>query len=107
MKAGKLRHRIIIQSPTETRNAYGEPEVAWGTFATMWATVEPLRGRELWAAAAINARTATRIRIRYIKDITPKMRVLYGSRVYLITAIIDEEMRHRDMQLMVEEWVAT
>jgi len=107
MRAGKLRHRIIIQKATEAPNEYGEMVQTWGTFATVNAAVEPLRGQELWAAQAQQARVTTRIRIRYLAGVTPKMRVLFGTRLYLIDFIIDPEERHVEMQLMAEEWVAT
>jgi SPP1 family predicted phage head-tail adaptor len=107
MKAGKLRHRITIQKATEAPNEYGEMVPTWGTFATVSAAVEPLRGQELWAAQAQQARVTTRIRIRYLTGITPKMRILFGAKTYLIDAIIDEEERHVSMQFMAEEWVAT
>jgi len=37
----------------------------------------------------------------------PKMRVLFGARLYLIDSIIDPEERHIEMQVMCQEWVAT
>ena len=107
MRIGRLRHRIEIQQATETRNNYGEPVVSWATFRKCWASVEPLRGRELWAALEQQARVSTRIRIRYLADVTPKMRVVFGSKTYLINAVIDHEERHVEMQLMCEEMVAT
>ena len=107
MRIGRLRHRIEIQQATETRNNYGEPVVSWATFRKCWASVEPLRGRELWAALEQQARVSTRIRIRYLADVTPKTRILYATRIYLINSIIDEEERHINMQLMCEEVVKT
>lgn len=106
MKAGKLRHRITIQKATEAPNAYGEMVQTWGTFATVSASVEPLRGRELWAAGGQQARVTTRIRIRYLRGVTSKMRVLFGSRAFEIESIIDPEERNAEMQLMCQEWVA-
>ena len=81
--------------------------VAWGVFAEVWGSVEPLRGREFWAAKELQAEVSTRIRIRYLDGITPKMQVMDGSRLYWIEAVIDPEMRHIEMQLMCKEIVAT
>lgn len=102
---GRYRKRVIIQQATETQNEFGEMTAAWATFATVWAAVEPLRGREMWAAKEQQARLDTRIRIRFLTGITPKMRVLYADHIYEIASIIDEEMRHRDLQLMCWEIV--
>jgi SPP1 family predicted phage head-tail adaptor len=107
MRAGKLRRRLEIQQAIETQGATGEMAVTWATFATVWGAVEPLRGREFWAAKEQQAMVDTRIRIRYLDGVTPKMEVLDGTRRYLITAVIDPEMRHIEQQLMCQEVVAT
>jgi SPP1 family predicted phage head-tail adaptor len=103
MRAGKLRRRLIIQQATETQGATGEMAVTWGTFATVWGSVEPLRGREFWAAKEMQAQVDTRIRIRYLEGVTPKMQVLDGARIFLIYAVIDPETRHQELQLMAQE----
>ena len=46
MEAGQLRHRVTIQQATETTDGFGGVTQAWATFATVWAAVEPLTGRE-------------------------------------------------------------
>lgn len=107
MRAGKLRHRLDIQRALETQGDTGEVTVIWSDFATVWGSVEPLRGREFFAAREQQARVTTRIRIRYTAGVTPKMRVLFGDRIYLIDAVIDPEERHAELQLMCQEWVAT
>jgi len=45
------------------------------------------------------------IEMRYLAGVQPKMRVLYGSRVMDIESAIDVGERHREMQLMVTEFV--
>ena len=105
MRAGKLRQRLVIQAATETKNDFGEPIKTWADWATVWGAVEPLRGRELWAAREKQARLDTRIRIRYREGVTPKMRVVFGDHIYEIDSVIDEEMRHANLQLMCWEVV--
>jgi SPP1 family predicted phage head-tail adaptor len=107
MRAGKLRRRLVIQQAVETQGATGEMAVTWSTFATVWGSVEPLRGREFWAAKTLQAQVDTRIRIRYLAGVTPKMQVLDGARLFWIDAVIDPEMRHFEMQLMCREIVST
>jgi len=107
LRAGKLRRRLVIQQATETQGATGEMAVTWGTFATVYGSVEPLRGREYFAAKEQRAEVTTRIRIRYRTGVTPKMQVLDGTRLFLINDVIDPESRHAEMQLMCVEMVAT
>lgn len=63
-------------------------------------SIEPLRGRELFAAQEHFAEVTTRIRIRYRDDVTAEMRVVHGGVDYAIGAVIDPELRHRELELM-------
>lgn len=105
MRAGKLRRQLEIQQAVETRDTTGAAIVTWGTFAVVHGSVEPLRGREFWAAHELQAEVDTRIRIRYLDGVTPKMQVLDGTRKFLIYSVIDPESRHEEMQLMAKEVV--
>lgn len=103
--AGRLRHRIVIQSPTETINSYGEREQTWATFATVWASIEPMRGRELLEAQQINAELSVKIRIRYLASVKPKYRISWDSRTFEINSIANIEERDREIELMCTELV--
>jgi len=106
MKPGKLNKRIIIQQTTMTQNGYGEPIDSWSTFATVWASLEPVQGREFWAQQQVQSEVTIRIRIRYFSGVTSAMRILYGSRIFTIQSVIDVQERHVEMQLMCSEGVA-
>ena len=103
MNIGDLRHRITLQECVSGQNEAGQPIQEWHDVATVWAAIEPLRGREYWAAAQVQSEVTTRIRIRYRSGIRPDMRVLYGGRVFNVTAVIDPEERHHELQLMCKE----
>lgn len=103
--ASIFRHRVTIQELRDGQDESGQPFHEWQDVATVWAAVEPLRGREYFEAHQVQAEVTTRIRIRYRPGIRPDMRVLYGGRVFNITAIIDPEERHRELQLMCREVV--
>lgn len=105
MNPGDLRHRITIQQLIETRNELGEVVQSWQDFATVWAAIEPLRGREYFDSQQINAEVTTRIRIRYRPGIKPKMRAVYGTRIFDIQSVIDIEERHQEIHLMCKEVV--
>lgn len=106
MRAGGLRHEVVIQTPTETENATGESVPTWGTFAAVRAAVEPLRGQEFFASQQLQSSLSVRIRIRYLANVTTKMRVQWENRYFAIEGIIDPEMRHRELQLMCVERAA-
>lgn len=105
MNIGKLRHRVTIQERTVEKDDVGQAIETWDTFDTVWASVEPLRGREYFAAAQANAQVTHKVTIRYLDGVLPTMRVLFGSRVLTIDAILNTEERNREMVLMCEEEV--
>lgn len=108
IQAGKLRHKVTIQTPTETQDEYGQPVQTWATFAEVFASVEPIRGREFFAAQQIQSDVTTRIRIRYLSGVTTKMRVVHTTdhsspatvEEYDIEAVIHVEEKRREMHLM-------
>lgn len=108
IRSGALRHRVTLQalgagSPQQTGS--GMPDESWGDVATVYASVEPLNGRELFAAQEHHAEVTTRIRLRYRSGITAKMRVSHGGTVYNILSVIDAEKRHKEIQLMCTDGV--
>lgn len=104
MRAGQLHERVVIQSKSVTRDTYGAETVTWVTHATVWASIEPLRGREFLEARMVQADVDTRIRIRYLSTVTPSMRVLWGARVFeIIAPPIHVGERRRETQLMCRE----
>ncbi|OAB31755.1 hypothetical protein PMSD_18390 [Paenibacillus macquariensis subsp. defensor] len=101
LNAGKLNRRITIQKegPSEDAAGYPIPNPPWEDVATVWASREPLRGRELWAAATIHAEKTVRYKIRYRDGITSDMRLIDGKvtvndvqmdRIYQLSAVLDD-----------------
>lgn len=107
MDAGRLRHRVTIQSVTETRDtSSGAIALSWADVATVWAAIEPLSGREFLAAQGEQAEVVARILIRFRDDVVAKMRVLHGSKIYNIRAALpDKESGTEHLTLMVAEGV--
>jgi SPP1 family predicted phage head-tail adaptor len=105
MRAGRLRHRVVIQDYTESQNTYGEATKNWTDYATVWAAVEPIKGREFWQSQQVNAEIDVKITMRYITGVKPKMRVVSDSRIFEIEAVINVEERNRELQLLAKESV--
>jgi SPP1 family predicted phage head-tail adaptor len=105
MRAGLMRQRITMERPIETQAAEGSIRRTWETFTTAWASIEPLAGREYFAAAREQADVSHRIRMRYAEGVTHKMRVLFGSRIFQIESVINVGERNRELILMCKEAV--
>lgn len=108
MIAGKLRHRVYIQRATEAANTYGEMVKTWASIYRVWASVEPLTGRELERAQQVSAEATTRVKIRYTDDVTVGDRILFGTydqRVFEINAIVNPDERNVELHLFCSEAV--
>lgn len=86
-----------------TTDTYGGPVEEWDDIATVWASVEPLSGRELANAQTVNAEVTTRINMHYRAGIIAADRVIFEGRFYNLQGIIDPEMKHRELIIMASE----
>lgn len=104
--AGRLDKRITIQSATSARDGSGQPILTWSDWAVVWAAVEPIRGREYFAAQQVSAETTHRVTIRYRSGVSPQMRVVFNGRTFRIEAVIDPQEHHERLELMCVEVLA-
>lgn len=92
LEAGKLRHRVSLQSQLQTQNPVtGDIAITWVEVAEIWASVEPLSAREFIAAQAVQSNVTTRITIRK-REVDATMRIVYGSTVYNIHGVLSDPM---------------
>jgi len=106
LRAGQLRHSIIIQKPTDA-NTYGKVASAWATHATVFAEVMPQTGSEYWSAKQTQEKEPIIFRIRYVAGITEKMRVSFNSKIYDINSVVNVSQRNIEILLVTEEYEAT
>lgn len=103
MDIGKLRHRITLQEYTTTKDSYGAEIESWADKVSVFASIEPLSGREYFKAQQINAEVTTSITIRYISGVLPKMRIRLSDRYFEILSVINPEEKNRELRLMCRE----
>lgn len=100
MRTGERNKIIVIQHITgSTTDSYGGQVPTWAPFATVWAAVRPLKGRDLIAAQAAQNETVVVFNIRWISGVLPTMRVVYGGKNYDVTAIINTREANREMEI--------
>ena len=105
MRAGALRHRITIQQESlGADDGFGNKLTTWTTFlASQPAAIEPLNGRERFAAGQVQSEVTTRITVRRRAGISPEMRVLFGSRVFTITDVLNPDELNVWLELHCKE----
>ena len=106
---GKMRHRITFQTFTGSLDDYGDPlmseDANWTDAATVWAAIDPVSGREFYAAEQSQSEVTHKVRCRYRSGLTTAMRVRYGTRKFKIISIINWEERGESLLIMCRELV--
>ena len=106
---GKMRHRITFQQFTGEQDSFGDPLQAdddnWVDVVSPWAAIDPVSGREFYAAEQSQSEVSHKIRCRYYPGLTTDMRIKYGKRIFQIASIIDWEERHQSLLIMCKELV--
>ncbi len=75
----------------------------WFEIASRRASVEPLIGKEYFAASGEQSSVTTKIRLRYeslLADLNTKDRIVHGSDIYNIESVINPHKRNRQLIVM-------
>lgn len=106
MNAGDLTQRVTIERFTTVQDETGGITEDWAPLATVWASVEPLNGREYFAAQTTLAEVTTRIRLRYRRGLSVTDRINHEGTLHNIQALINPRSRDAELVLMCKAGVA-
>lgn len=107
MKIGKLRHRITLLVPSgTTSNTVGEEIPSYVEFATVWASIDPVKRRTYSTdEREIEEYGFYDIVIRYLSGLRDDMRIMFKNRIFEIKRIDNIEERNREIHLLCYEKV--
>lgn len=78
--AGELRWQVQLMQPNLTQDSSGGVDpTATSVFATVWAKIEALMGRELYAAQQRVSEVTHRLTIRYLRGVTSQMDLWFND----------------------------
>lgn len=103
MKIGDLRHRVVLQKKEITVDELKQQTENWTDIASVWAAIEPLSGREYFAARQLNEEVSVKITIRYRDDVTSDNRLVFNNKVFEVLSVIDPRERGKTLILMCRE----
>lgn len=86
---GELRHRIQLQSSSESADSYGQDVRTWTTYGTVWARVEMKPGTEQQVGLSQQAMSPYTVTIRYRGDVLASHRIVYGAKVLEVVSVAD------------------
>lgn len=111
MDIGALRHRITLENPgTPVPDGDGGYTEAWTALspATVNASIVPATAKDLErvVAGTVMATATHIVTMRYHNGVTTKTRVTFGTRVFSVTGVQNEDERNVKLTLVCEEIVA-
>lgn len=90
MRAGRLRHRVMLQRLTRVPDDIGGWIEVWQDVGETWAEIRPVSGRAWMAAAQEQREVTAEVVIRPRQGVEAGMRVAKGETLYLIeVALMD------------------
>ncbi len=103
MRAGDLRHRIVLQSRAQGKAADGEATKTFSTYATVWAKIEPQRGAEVITAQEQKGQITHKITVRYNTSIALTDQIVFKGRTFEINSMPDYQERKVFQELVCTE----
>ena len=103
MKAGKLRHRLALQSESSSTDSYGQVTDTYSTYATVWGSITPLKGLELIHAQQVQSEVTHKCIIRYNSSLDTKDRIVFDSRTFEIISILNADERNIYQEVWCKE----
>jgi len=77
----------------------------WEEFATVYADLRPLTGRELFSAQQVQSMVNFKLETEYVAGVTSEMRVAVSSRVFEIETVLNVNESNRSLELLCVEKV--
>lgn len=103
MRAGELNKKIIIQDLVKTDDGAGGYSERFVDVSEAWAAIEPVSGQKKFVGMQLQSEITHQVTIRFIEDISFKMRVKFGTRLFMIRSIINPKESNERLQLFCEE----
>lgn len=99
---GELNRRIHILKYEETTDDYGltHQSLVDAIGNSVWAKIEPARGKTYYEQYRDKAELVTKVTIRYRPGIDENMLVQDGSKTYKIMSVVDPYEAHIKLELM-------
>ena len=92
--------RIQLQSATTTKSATGQPVDTWTTYATVYGSVQSLRGQAYYAAEQTANETVIELYIWYRSDVEPGHQAIIDGVTYEVAAPPENlNMKNRELLL--------
>ncbi len=93
MRAGRLRHRVMLQRLTRVPDDIGGWTEVWLDVGETWAEIRAVSGRTWMAAAQEQREVTAEVLIRPRQGVNTGMRMVKGETLFLIEATLPDYIR--------------
>lgn len=95
---GYLKNRVTVLKPISgSENPFDK--VTYEPLCTVWASVQPQRGKEYYDSQRIANQLNVKIVIRYRSDVTEGMQVECKGHTYVIQSVVDPYLSGESLEL--------
>lgn len=98
-----MNRRITLQTVTRTPDGGGGYTETPVDVATVWASVEPLMGKQQVEAMQTGLQRPHRFRMRWRAGVDGSTRIAYAGRRFDITSVTDAADGHRELVILADE----
>jgi SPP1 family predicted phage head-tail adaptor len=98
-----MRHRLILQSPTDTVDSYGQSIRSWTTYTTVWGQVIALGGTEVQQAAQLSGLVTYQITIRTLYTVIMTHRMIWQNKTLNIQSVIPLDGERKFIRIVAIE----
>lgn len=102
MDIGTLNRRIVIEAPSGSQDALGQPFLTWTTVDTVWASIVNLNGTETIKSGAPTSVVKTSVRVRWRTDLSSAMRATCEGVTYRFMAVMPDMVRREHTDIVCE-----
>lgn len=103
IRIGELNKRVTILKLGEHEDGMGQSTQALEKIKTVWASLYPIRGMELYEAQKVQSRVTHKCYIRYIPGIDSNCYIQYKDTTYSVTSAIDTNLEHKFLEIYCVE----
>lgn len=106
MRAGSLDKKITIQQLGNAVDDFGGIiEGGYQDFATVWASINPVTGKEVFLSNTDFSTVSHKIKTRYLAGVDASMRIVWNDRVFEIKYFINYQEANREVEFLCEEQI--
>lgn len=103
-QTNRLKHKITFVEITIIKDELLQEIESEVEYATVWADIKTMHGKEYFAAAAVQAERTSRFIIRYRDDIKTTMKINYNNRIFdIIEPPINDNEKNVTLTIIAKE----